>query len=82
MKALLQQRNEAYRRWIGTGRNEDLTRFREVRNAARMAIREAKNRWFQEKAGEDEREHFGWKKVLKCIRDLLYGHRGLVELCT
>ena len=37
----------------------------------------AKNSWFHEKAEEAEKEHFGGKKVWKCIRDMQHGCRGL-----
>ena len=76
LKPLLQQRNDAYKKWLATKRTADLCRFREARNAARKAIR---NSWFQEKAEEAEREHFGGKKVWKCIRDMQHGRRGLLE---
>ena len=77
LKPLLQRRNDCYRKWLATGRNEDMVRFREVRSAARKAIREAKNRWFQSKAEEAERERFSGKKVWRCIRDMQCGRRGL-----
>ena len=44
---------------------------------ARKTIRNAENNWFQGKAEEAEKEHFGGKKVYKCIRDMQHGHRGL-----
>ena len=37
-----------------------------------------KNTWFQSKAEEAEREHFGGKRVWKCIRDMQHGCRGLM----
>ena len=58
LKPLLTCRNEAYSRWLGTGRQEDLTKFREARGIAKRAVRRAKNIWFQRKAGEIERENF------------------------
>ena len=45
---------------------------------ARKSIREAKNSWFRAKAQEAEGEHFGGKKVWKCIRDMQLGRRGRV----
>ena len=63
LKPLLTLRNTAYSRWLGTGKQEDFTRFKEARGAARQAVRKAKNRWFQEKAEEIERERFWGKKV-------------------
>ena len=70
LRPLLDRRNEAYARWLGSGRQVDLTRFREARGEARRAVRKAKNAWFLEKAEEVERERFGGKKVWKCIRDM------------
>ena len=78
LKQLLTLRNTAYSRWLGTGKQEDFTRFKEARGTARQAVRKAKNRWFQEKAEEIEREMFGGKKVCKAIRDMQRGRRGLI----
>ena len=50
----LQQRNNAYDRWLASGKEEDLTRFKVARNEARKSIREAKNSWFREKAQKAE----------------------------
>lgn len=77
LKPLLQHRNDAYRRWLNSKKSVDLSRFKEARNASRRAVRNTKNRWFQEKAEEAERERFGGKKVWKCIRDMQRGRRGL-----
>ena len=57
-------------------------RFKQARIIARRAIRAAKNSWFQEKAKEAEKEHFGGKKVWKCIRDMQRGRRGLLPSRT
>ena len=70
LKSLLEVRNAAYSRWLGSGRQADLRRFRKARGTARRAIREAKNTWFLRKAEEIERERFGGKKVWKAIRDM------------
>ena len=50
LQPLLARRNEAYSKWIGTGNPEDLVIFKMARQEARQAVREAKNRWFREKA--------------------------------
>ena len=42
MKPLLQQRNDAYKKWLATEKMEDLSRFKEARNV-RKAIRNDKN---------------------------------------
>ena len=76
LKPLLQQRNDAYKKWLATKRMVDLSRFKEARNVTRKAIRNAKNSWFQGKAEGAERERFGRKKVWKCIRDMQRGCRG------
>ena len=73
-----QRRNNAYDRWLASGKEEDLTRFKVARNEARKSIREAKNSWFRAKAQEAEGEHFGEKKVWKCIKDKQFGRRGRV----
>ena len=77
LKPLLTLRNTAYSRWLGTGEQEDFTRFKEARGTARQAVRKAKNKWFQEKAEEIEREIFGGK-VWKAIGDMQRGRRGLI----
>ena len=78
LKSLLNLRNAAYSRWLGTGKQEDLIRFKEARRKARKSVRKAKNAWFQEKAEEIEKERFGGKKVWKIIRDMQRGRRGLI----
>ena len=55
LRPLLDHRNEAYARWLGSGRQVDLTRFREARGEARRVVRKAKNAWFLEKRGSKER---------------------------
>ena len=82
LKPLLELRNAAYSRWLGSGRQEDLVSFRQARGCARRAVRKAKNTWFQEKAEEIERERFGGKKVWKAIRDMQRGRRGLMPSRT
>ena len=67
-----------YDRWLASGKEEDMTRFKVARNEARKSIREAKNSWFRAKAQEAEGESFGGKKVWKCIRDMQFGRRGRV----
>ena len=63
-------RSAAYSRWLGTGRMEDLSKFRQARNTAKRANRKAKNDWFQEKAREIEKKRFGGKKAWKAIREI------------
>ena len=58
LRPQLQWRNNAYDRWLASGKEEDLTRFNVARNEARKSIREAKNSWFRAKAQEAEGEHF------------------------
>ena len=50
LRPQLQRRNNAYDRWLASGKEEDLTRFKVARNEARKSIREAKNSWFRAKA--------------------------------
>ena len=44
----------------------------------RQAVREAKNRWFREKAATVEEGQFAGKQVWNCIRDMQHGRRGRV----
>ena len=46
----------AYSRWLGTEKEEDLAKFKETRVAARRAVRNVKNAWFQDVAEMIERE--------------------------
>ena len=78
LQPLLMARNKAYSMWLGTGKQEDLVKFREARGEARRAVRTAKNEWFLAKAEEVEREKFGGKRVWRCIRDMQRGRRGLI----
>ena len=78
LKPLLEARNAAFSRWLGSGRQADLRRFREARGNARRAIREAKNAWFLRKAEEIGRKRFGSKEVWNAIRDMQWGRRGLL----
>ena len=59
------------------GRGWWISRFKEARNALRMAIRNVKNSRFQRKVEEAERECFGAKKVWKCVEDIQPGLKGL-----
>ena len=57
----LRNRNEAFTKWLATSKREDLVQFKEDRSVARKAIRQTKNTWFQAKADEAQRQHFGGK---------------------
>ena len=59
---MLAHRNAAYSKWIGTGNLEDLFVFKRTRGEVKRAVREAKNRWFQEKATTVAEGHFGVSK--------------------
>ena len=63
LKPPLTSRNQAYSRWLGTGRQEDLTNFRQKRGTAKRAVRRANNIWFQRKAEEIEERSSGGKCV-------------------
>jgi len=52
IKPLLHHRNKAYVKWLGSGRQRDLTDFRKARGDTRCAVRRAGNLWFQGKAEE------------------------------
>ena len=78
LKPALQRRNDLYTTWLATRGADALSQFRRARGECRRTIREAKNRWFQTKAEEAQRERFGGKKVWRCIRDMQHGRRGLV----
>jgi len=78
LQPLLMYRNEAYNNWINTGKYDDLIAFKKARGEARRAVKETKNRWFQEKAATVEQGQFGGKLVWNCIRDMQRGRRGRV----
>ena len=78
LEPVLKRQHNLYTRWLATKRLADQLRFRQARGAARQAIRDAKNRWFQAKAVEAQRARFGGKVVWRCIRDMQHGRRGLV----
>ena len=50
LKPLLRLKNEAYTKWLRTGRQEDHSKFNVARCNARQAVRRVNNIWFQEKA--------------------------------
>ena len=78
LELLLKKQHKLYTRWLTTKLVADQLSFRQARGTARQAIRDAKNRWFQAKAEEAQRAHFGGKVVWRCIRDMQHGRRGLV----
>jgi len=65
-------------KWLASANRDDLTNFRQARSRARLAIRTAKNTWFQQHAELVEKEKLGGKIVWKCIRDMQRGRRGHV----
>ena len=80
LEPLFRSRNQHYSRWLSTGQESDRQKFAKARSEARRAVREAKNRWFQEKAKEAQHGRFGSKKVWQCIRDMQRGKRGMVPI--
>ena len=56
LRSQLYWTNNGYDRWLSSGMEEDLTRFKVARNEARKSIREAKNSWFRAMAQEEEKE--------------------------
>lgn len=56
----------------------DLVSFRKARGAARRAVRQAKNTWFQERAAVIEKGGFGGKDVWQAICDIQRSRHGLV----
>ena len=63
LRPKLRNRNEAYTKWLATSKRKDPVHFKEAVCVARKAIRQAKNAWFQAKADEAQRQHFGRKVV-------------------
>ena len=55
----LLRRNNGYDRWLASGKEEDLMRFKVARNQAKKSIREAKNSWFRAKAQKAEGVRLG-----------------------
>ena len=58
--------------------SSDKSKFSKARCEARRAVRDAKNRWFMNKAEEAQKVRFGGKRVWQCITDMQYGRCGLV----
>ena len=65
---------------VSTGKERDKRKFVAVRRAARKAVREVKNKWFQAKAAEASAGRSGGKVVWKCIRDIQRSRRGMVPV--
>ena len=70
LKPLLEHRNTLYTKWLKSGQIQDHLSFKQVQGEARQAICRAKNKCFQAKAEEAEREMFGGKKLWQCIRSM------------
>ena len=70
LEPILQERNQLYLKWLGSGHMSDNENFSKIRSKARRAVRAAKNAWFTSKAEEAQRSRFGGKKVWKCIREM------------
>ena len=79
---VLEKRNTLYKKWIRTGVESDKIKYKRARREARLMTREAKNRWFQQKAAEAQKGRNGGKVVWRCIRDIQRGRRGLIPLKT
>ena len=69
LKPLLQQRNDAYNKWLAAKRKADSSRFKEAKNVARKAIRNAKNSWFQRKAEEGRKGVFWWEESVEVHKE-------------
>ena len=76
LRPQLQQRNNAYDRWLASEKEEDLTRFKVDRNEVRKSITEAKNSWFRARHRREKESILWGKKVWKCVRDMQFGRRG------
>ena len=72
----------AYSRWLGSVQIVDLVSFQKARGAARRAMRQAKNTWFQERVAVIEKGGFGDKDIWQAIRDIQCSRRGLVPSCA
>ena len=70
LEPILQRRNKLYSKWLATKRPTDQLRFWQARGQAHTALHETKNKWFQAKAEEAQKAHFGMKKVWQCIREM------------
>ena len=70
LQSLLTSRNAAYSKWICTSNPENLIVFKRARGEAKWAVREANNRWFQEKeaAYEESQLVVSWYGIVyeKC----------------
>ena len=63
LEPLFYKRNQQYLKWLGSGSSSDKVKFSKARSEARRAVRDAKNRWFMDKAEEAQKVRFGGKKV-------------------
>lgn len=58
------------KRRLKSGQIQHHLSFKQVQGEATQAICRAKNKWFQAKAEEAEKELFGGKKLWQCIRSM------------
>ena len=77
---LLAERNRLYTGWLNTGQESDKLRYAAARNAARLAVRQAKEDWYNRKAEEAEKGRYSGKIVWKCIPDIQRCSRGLLPV--
>ena len=68
LEPLFQKRNQLYLRWLGSSLSSDKEMFSKARSEARRAVRDAKNKWFVNKAEEVQKVRFGGKRVWRCIK--------------
>ena len=59
LKPLIEDRNKLYARWVSTGNQGDKRKYCTQRRFTRKVIREAKNKWFQQKASEAQKGRHG-----------------------
>ena len=79
LKPLIEDRNKLYARWVSTGNQEDKRKYCTQRRFTRKVIREAKNKWFQQKASEAQKGRHG-SLVWRFIREMQHGRRGLIPV--
>ena len=77
LKKLIVKRNGRFVQWLETRHPRDRQKYVAQRREVAREVRCAKNRWFQQKAGEVERAVRGGKGVWKGLREMQRGRAGL-----
>ncbi len=77
IRPALEKRNNLLRVWLSTKRDSDQLKFKKQKSAVQRLIRQVKNKWFQDKAVEIEREMGRSRSAWKSIKQLQQASFGL-----